>query len=367
VTSTQTHKERFFLELKKTESMVRDYLLADRQLERFGPGHIGELATAYIRRPAKRMRPAVLLFTCGATGGDGRVAAALPAAAAIEMTHTWTLTHDDLIDRDEKRRGQPTVHVLAQNRARQEFDYDSEASYLYGQRIAILVGDAQHAWSVALLLETPCPPVDGCVVHKIVGILEGQVVPDLIGGESLDIQYERADIEGLPETDVVRMLWLKTGVLYRFSAVAGAMLGWNTSDADDPRVRALGNFASHCGTAFQLQDDILGIVGDEKTLGKPVGSDIREGKRTTILLHAFANSLPEEKQLLRRVVGDHSASASEIAEVQRLLDRKGSLEYTARLARSYVEKALPHLEGLPSSPYRELLEAWAAFVVERTR
>ena len=86
------------------------------------------------------------------------------------------------------------------------------------------------------------------------------------------------------------MLWKKTGVLYEFSGKAGAMVGLNTADPEHEWVDAISNFAGKCGIAFQLQDDILGIMGDEETLGKPVGSDIREGKRTTIVYHSFKNA-----------------------------------------------------------------------------
>ncbi|MGA2966247.1 MAG: polyprenyl synthetase family protein, partial [Terriglobales bacterium] len=255
----------FEKELKTRESRVLEYLLTNKQLNHFEPPHIHDLALAYIKRPAKRLRPAVLLFSYGAAGGKSEDVA-LPAAAGIELVHTWTLTHDDLIDHDEKRRGEPTVHVLASDKARHEFHYDVADSVDYGQRLAILVGDVQHAWSVSLFLQTECPPIDPFVVRKIVYLLESQAVPDLIQGETLDVQYERVDIERLSEDEIVTMLWLKTGALYEFAAKAGAMLGLNCPDPENGIVQALANFASKCGTAFQLQDDVLGIVGDEKKL-----------------------------------------------------------------------------------------------------
>lgn len=317
-----------------------------------------------MKRPAKRLRPAVLLFSCGAAGGKEDIA--LPAAAGVELVHTWTLTHDDLIDRDAKRRGGPTVHVLASHKAQHEFHYDGETSSAYGERVAILVGDAQHAWSVALFLETPSPPVNGSVVTKIVHLLESQVVPDLIRGETLDIQYEKVDIGLLSEADIVNMLWLKTGVLYEFSAKAGAMIGLNCPHPDHSIVRALASFASDCGTAFQLQDDILGIVGDEEALGKPVGSDIREGKRTTVLQHSLTKASPCERNLLNAVLGNRSAPASDILRVTNLLAELGGISYTAALARKYIDRAIPYLATIPSSAYRDLLEAWAQYMIERT-
>ena len=224
--STLTNTENLEKDLRDRESRVVDYLRASQHLDHFRPQHILDLVLAYINRPAKRLRPAVLLFSCGAAGGDEDIA--IPAAAGIEVVHTWTLTHDDLIDHDGKRRGEPTVHVLASDKARQEFGYDADASREYGERIAILVGDTQHAWSVALFLDTPSPPVKESVVAKIIYLLESQAVPDLIRGETLDIQYEKVDVADLSEEDIVNMLWLKTGILYRFSAMAGAMLGLNS-------------------------------------------------------------------------------------------------------------------------------------------
>jgi geranylgeranyl diphosphate synthase type I len=358
-----TTTENFLEEVTKRESSISAYLDGSPVLRYFEPSHIHDLVLAYVKRKAKRLRPAVLLFSCGAAGGDEDMA--VPAAAGIELVHTWTLTHDDLIDHDEKRRHEPTVHMLASERARNEFRYGAEASAEYGERVAVLVGDAQHAWSVALFLETPSPPVKPSVVTRIVSLLESQVVLELIRGETLDIQYERADPAALSESEVIEMLRLKTGVLYSFAAMAGAMLGRNTCDAEDPVVHALTEFAGRCGIAFQLQDDILGIVGDEEDLGKPVGSDIREGKRTTIFLHAFANSSPDEKRLLTEVVGNRSAPLSDIMKVQKLLEEKGSIEHTARRAQSYLDQALPILNEIPDSPYRDLLEAWAHYMIER--
>jgi geranylgeranyl diphosphate synthase type I len=292
---------------------------------------------------------------------------ALPAAAGVELVHTWTLTHDDLIDHDETRRHKPTVHVLAAEAARLQFQYDREASSEYGQRIAILVGDAQHAWSVALFLETPSPPVDASVINGIVHLLESRVIPDLIRGETLDVQFETCDPRKLPEEEIVEMLRLKTGVLYEFSAMAGAMIGLNCFDEDHPTAHALARFARYCGIAFQLQDDVLGIIGDEASLGKPVGSDIREGKRTTILRHSLTNPSCSEAEatFLNSVVGNRAAGREDVSRARELLVNLGGIEHTKSKARAYVERALPYLDAIPDSPYRDLLATWAEHMIQR--
>jgi len=143
------------------------------------------------------------------------------------------------------------------------------------------------------------------------------------------------------------------------------MIGLNTTNTDDKKAVALSNFTSRCGTAFQLQDDILGIIGNEKQLGKPVGSDIREGKRTTITYYAFKNASPQQKAKLKNVLGNHEASREEINKVVQLLLELGGISETKRMAQRIIGEARPELDVLPDSHYKELLLAWADFMISR--
>jgi len=128
---------------------------------------------------------------------------------------------------------------------------------------------------------------------------------------------------------------------------------------------ALSNFTSRCGTAFQLQDDILGIVGDEKQLGKPIGSDIREGKRTTIIYYAFRNASAQQKDILLSILGNHRATESEINQATELLIRLEGVCETKRMAQRIIEEARDELNDLPESTYKDLLLAWADFMIAR--
>ncbi len=143
------------------------------------------------------------------------------------------------------------------------------------------------------------------------------------------------------------------------------MVGLETADRDHEWVRAISSFTGKCGTAFQLQDDILGIVGDERQLGKPVGSDIREGKKTMVVLYAFQAADPEQKAQLKAVLGHRGATDVQIERTKALLEELGGIERTSVLAHEYVEEALHDLDGMPPSSCRDLLEKWAAFVIER--
>ena len=161
------------------------------------------------------------------------------------------------------------------------------------------------------------------------------------------------------------MLELKTGFLYEFAAIAGASIGLGQTANQNPQIEALGRFARKCGTAFQLQDDVLGIIGNEQLLGKAVGSDIREGKRTTIVLHAFHNATAVERQFIEDCLGNPTASEQEVERVCRILIDNHGIEYTRELAESIVTQAMNELVILPESRYKELLLTWAKFVVKR--
>ncbi len=310
------------------------------------------------------MRSAVLLLSCGAVGGDEDKA--LPAAAAVEVYHTWTLVHDDIIDRDEKRRGHLSLHAEFRERATRELGYTETEARHYGISIALLAGDVQQGWSVSLLSELyKEKSIDPRVVLYLIDSLVMKVQSTLVEGEALDIQYSKHPITSLDERLIIDMLWKKTGVLYEFAGEAGAMIGLNSCDSDNELVKELSVFASKCGIAFQLQDDILGIIGDEDLLGKPVGSDIREGKRTTIVYYALNQANDYEKAKLFDILGKEQATTDEVTEAIRLLQRLGGIEYTKDLARSYVNQAIPHLERIPDSRYKELLSMWAEYLITR--
>jgi geranylgeranyl diphosphate synthase type I len=161
------------------------------------------------------------------------------------------------------------------------------------------------------------------------------------------------------------MLWLKTGILYEFAGLAGAMIGKDTADIKDSGVQAVKSFTGKCGIAFQLQDDILGILGDEKVLGKPVGSDIREGKKTTIVLEALKNANEEQREAILKSLGNPDCSEDDIKLVKTLFVDLNGIEHTRNLALNYIKEALPHLEKIKDSYYRMLLYEWADYMVNR--
>lgn len=358
--------EEFLAYLESRSKKVTDFIFNSDVVQYLKPDHIKESVLTYLKRPSKRLRPAMLLMACGSMGGNEDHA--IGAAAGVELFHTWTLVHDDVIDNDNLRRGELTVHKQMEQIAVTEMHLDSYQAKNYGRDIAILAGDVQHGWCNTLFIDCALSNgIDPLVVLKIIRHLQTYVLNMLVYGEVLDVQFslQKRDILNITEDEIINMLWLKTGVLYEFSSLAGAMIGKNTTDMNDPAIQAITKFTGNCGIAFQLQDDILGIIGDEKLLGKPVGSDIREGKKTTILLHALKKADSNQRKKILSIIGNQNSDDYDINIVKNLLIELKSVEYTQNLAQNYINKAFSYLERLPHSQYIELLRQWANFMIDR--
>ncbi len=358
--------DRLFKAIEDRVARVQEYVLSPRYLDLFSPEDMREAVTCYFESGGKRLRPAVMLFCCGAVGGDEEKA--ISAAAAVEIFHTWTLVHDDIIDRDPLRRGAPTVHerfrVKPSTIAR--FGNGGDAAH-YGVSIAVLTGDVQHGWGISLMTElTRKFGIAPEVTLTLINELDTRVLCTLVEGEVLDVQYSKEPIENLSSEQIEEMLWKKTGALYEFAGASGAAIGLNTPDLKHPLVRTLEQFTSACGAAFQLQDDILGVVGDEKLLGKPVGADIREGKRTVIARESWVRADARQRKLIDETLGNVHAPQDQIEEVTKLFVSLGGVEETARRATAHVERGLKHLEPLPQTQYREWLSDWAHYMIDRT-
>jgi geranylgeranyl diphosphate synthase type I len=356
--------EEFQAALAERKRRVYHYLKSGDWARHFRPSHVCDAVFSYLDQGGKGLRPGILLFACGAVGGDEETA--LPAAAAVEVYHTWTLVHDDVIDRDDARRGRASVHVEFSRRGGEELGLARADAEHYGTSIAILAGDVQQGWTVSLLSELARNGVDAHVVLALIRRLSLDVQTTLLEGQTLDIRYSKQPPGALDQDQILGMLWKKTGALYQYAAESGALIGLGTADFSHPLAGAVGQFASKCGTAFQLQDDILGLVGDEQKLGKPVGSDIREGKRTLVFHVAFRRADARTRERLAAIVGNEDATPAEIEEAKRIIVDLGGVEETQALARSYVDRAFEHLDLLPDSKHKDLLAAWGRYLIART-
>ena len=302
-------------------------------------GALYEAARHLIKAGGKRLRPFIVVKSCEAVGGEG--SSALLVAAGIELLHTFTLIHDDLMDDDNVRRGVSTVHKV------------------WGAPIAITAGDLLFAKvyeSITRYFEAQRVPKE--TVLKILREVTGSIVR-VCEGQVLDISFERR--LDLTERDYFNVIEAKTAALFEISAQTGGIIGGGT----EKQVKGLGEYGFSAGVAFQLTDDVLGLTAKEGVLGKPVGSDVREGKMTLIMIHALSKCDPDQRAMVVRALGNKQASADEIAEAIEVVKSLGSIDYVLNKARSYVEKAKRSLDGLPSSEARSDLITLADFFTTR--
>ena len=353
-----------------------------RYHQRFRPAEALDCHYLYLRAPSKAIRPALLLSACEAVGGDPDWA--LPAACAVEVFHTWSLVHDDILDRDDLRRGRPTVHAYFRRQLESEAAFcgplgpsggpgaalagtaDGAERERLAQGVAILVGDNLLAFSLALMNELALDggPSAG-VAAALVSELATEVTNGLIDGEMRDVLFEKRPLASLSVEACLDMLAAKTACLLEFCMTAGVRLGLGRAEAAGAEVEAARRYARHCGLAFQLQDDLLGLEGDVATLRKPVGADIRAGKRTPIVLQAYAVAGARDRQRLEGWLGDPDLSDGQVGECVEMLEGLGALEWARGRARGETARALEALEVFGPSAARERLGALARFFVQR--
>lgn len=327
--------------LKYLEERAR---MVEREIDRLVPRglepEILAKATRHLLEAGgKRLRPCLALTACEAVGG--RAEDALETATALELLHNFTLIHDDIMDRDEFRRNVKTVHML------------------WGEPIAIIAGDALFAKVFeAAAANAKRLGLDGAHAVELFDTLS-KASFEICQGQTLDMLFEeRADVS---EIEYMRMVSGKTGALLEASAKVGALSGKGKPE----QVRALAEYGRLIGMAFQMQDDVLGVASAQEKFGKPIGSDVREGKRTLMVVRALATAPPDDKDTLLRALGKRDASEAELNAAIDVLKRAGAIDYVAERARGLVAQAKLKLKVLPESRAKEVLLELADFTIKR--
>jgi geranylgeranyl diphosphate synthase type I len=313
----------------------------------------------------KRLRPALLLWSCGLV--DGEIDHAISAAAAVEIYHNWTLVHDDIIDNDIVRRGAPTAHVQLAAHAVKYFGTDLVVADKFGRDFAILAGDIQQGWAINMLLKSAERGVPALVTLALCRRMQELVNRELISGEALDVEFPLRGWRNIGSDDVMRMLYLKTGALLRFCAEAGAAIGTGTHDFSEPVITALGEFASSAGIAFQLRDDWLGIFGDFDKFGKSIGADLAEAKPTIMLLKTFELLEEADRKKLESIIGLKEYTTGQIETVQNLMRGSGAEKYVLDKSAELSAKASSILRQFDDNRYRQLLLDLNDFLVSREK
>ena len=280
----------------------------------------------------KRIRPAVLLMAARMAGYTGELAVLY--ASVIEFIHTATLVHDDIIDESELRRGREAVHTR------------------WGNHVTVLFGDFLYLKSMSLALTPDKLEIIRLLCDVTLRIVEGEIY-QLTKNGVVDISEEE-------HFDIVRR---KTAFLFAGSAKIGGMLGPITREQQD----ALWDYGLNIGMAFQIVDDLLDFTGEEVTLGKPVGGDLREGKVTLPVIHLLSRGDGRGDGLVRKVVEARAATLDEWREIRALLVQSRSIEYAQRMAAEFVERAKKALYAFPPSDSRDALMYLPDYVIARDR
>lgn len=309
------------VELEQAEATLRETLSSEHAF-------VDELVQHGFQLGGKRLRPALTLLSGRACGS--LVDSHPTLAAAMEVIHTATLVHDDVLDDATTRRHLATINA----------QWSTEAS--------VLTGDYLLAQSLCMAADTNDP----VVIREIAGTCR-----HMCEGELRQVA-ERGNLT-LDEDEYFRIIDGKTASLL----AACCRLGAHLAGASDATIAALGRYGTELGLAFQIVDDLLDLLGDEATVGKSLGSDLAKQKMTLPLIRLFETASPERRSELETLLTSPTSNAAETFRA--ILHESDAIEYARTAARSHVDAARQALEALPDSPARDSLEGIAEFVLQR--
>jgi octaprenyl-diphosphate synthase len=315
--------------------LLRDDLRAvERELARDSDSTVQAITeiAGYLREGGgKRIRPTLLLLAARALGYRGRGSVRL--GAVVEMVHTATLVHDDIIDAADTRRGRPSANTT------------------WGNSRCVLAGDWLYMQAFRVALEER----NFKVLDLLIGLTQQMVEGELLQTETIG--------RLVSETEYYELIYRKTACLFRVSMRLGAVL----ADVSEATEEQLGEYGRNLGVAFQIVDDVLDLTASEETLGKPVASDLREGKATLAVIHALERGTGADREAIRTVLADRSFAHVSHPQILEILHRHGSIEYAMDTACAYAEVARQSIADLPPSEARRALLWVPGFVTSRDR
>lgn len=289
----------------------------------------------------KRIRAVLALLWCEAISGD--YAAAVPVAVAYELAHAAALVQDDILDDSEMRRGSQSIVKK------------------HGLRSAMLASNALLAQVPRVISEYGLHDSGGQILRKLFELL-GDSFGSTIMGEFLDL--EMAEKEIVEQEDYEYMIRMKTGALIGASSASGVVVGGGLHD--DKLLDIAFSSGEWLGMAYQVRDDLLDIMSDEQTLGKPVFADIKGGKKNAVLIHAMSKSSEDDRRFLRALPHRNGQfSEAEIDRVRDLLVRHGSVEYVRDLSALYAQNSLKLVETVEIGDTRRKLAELSEYLVSR--
>jgi octaprenyl-diphosphate synthase len=315
--------------------LLRDDLVAiEQELGRDAASSVSTITeiAEYLREGGgKRIRPSLLLLSAHMLGYTGQGAVRL--GAVVEMVHTATLVHDDIIDGADMRRGRPSANTT------------------WGNEKCVLAGDWLYMQAFRVALEERSLRV----IDLLIGLTQ-----QMVEGELLQIQKLG---KAVSEAEYYDLIFRKTACLFSVSMRLGAVLA-GASETLEERVATYGRTV---GLAFQIVDDVLDLTATEEVLGKPVASDLREGKATLAVIHSIDHGTARDRQMIQRVLDDRSFENVGRQQIREILVRNGSVEYAMAVADRYAEQSRQALAPLPDSEFKRALLWVPDFVVAREK
>jgi len=300
------------------------------------PKKLYDAAGHLIIHGGKRLRPYMVLKSCQILGGKN--SNAINAASAVEMVHNFTLVHDDIMDNDEMRHGVPTVHKK------------------FGMPVAILAGDVLFSKAYQIITDSK---LSANATTQLVSRLAKACV-DVCEGQLLDVKM--AEERKIPlQSEYITMIGKKTAALFDVSCAMGAICA--TNKAKD--VSNLSAFGRNLGIAFQITDDLIGVMGDPKVTKKPVGNDLREGKKSLPILMAIKLAKGKDKKIILKAFGNSKVSKKDLTKAVDVIRALKIEENVRKQALKYAEKAEKSLAKYSGSAKTELITL-LDFVVKRS-
>jgi len=325
--------------MKKTKQIENNAKIVNKYLNsklKGNPKKLYDAAGHLIVNGGKRLRPYMVIRSCQILGGKSSTA--MIAASAVEMVHNFTLVHDDIMDNDEMRHGVPTVHKK------------------FGMPIAILAGDVLFSKAFQIISESKLSP--NANTHLISRLAKACV--DVCEGQLLDIKM--ADEKRIPtEAEYITMIGKKTAALFDVSCAMGAICATNKPKD----ISNLSDFGRNLGIAFQITDDLIGVMGDPKVTKKPVGNDLREGKKSLPILMAIKLAKGNEEKTILKAFGNSKISKKDLNKAVEVIRSLGIEEKVRNQALKYAEKSEKSLIKYKGTAKIELT-ALLDFVVKRS-
>jgi len=302
-------------------------------------------------RGGKRIRPIFMIMGYLGCGGKDEKAI-LRACMAPELLHLGLLVQDDVMDNGDTRHGGKCIHKVYET-------LSQKSTKKYGENMALCGSDYLFALSMhAITSSNFRPDLKVQAVERLSYIFFNTAT-----GQILDIEHGNEEIEKVGEDDITDIHILKTA---KYSFEGPLQMGAILAGANDQMLFRLSEFAIPLGQAFQIQDDILGIFGDQKALGKPVDSDVKEGKKTLLVVKAYEKSTDVEKKRISLLLGASDLSHEDFQWIQKHIRNTGALEYSQNLARNLVDRARRKLALCTvNDEVRDFLDGVASYMIER--